>query len=138
MDDLCIFILNGTERSRKILKRVLNALDITPRGFFEITRHAAIPYLFMKGNVDLLEDVAQFMQKNVPALLIEECGYIFGYLLLKGSCRIENDFGQFISLTNLDSEKITIGQIFKSSLLTLTGVLVEGLGSKDASERKEV
>lgn len=133
VEELSVSLLDETELSKKRLKSLLNVLNISPEEFFQITRHNVFPYLFFNRKVELMEDIASCLQQDLAAILIDECGYIFGQLFIKETINIDLYFQDFVKLANLDSKKITMGQLFKSCLLILTKTISLSLGSEDES-----
>jgi hypothetical protein len=133
VEDISISLLEESEISKKRLKGLLNVLKLSEGEFFQITRHKVFPYLFINSKVELMEDISSFLQQDLATILIEECGYIFGQLLMDDGMDIELFFWKFVKLANLDPKKVTIGQLFKSCLLVLTKSISLGLGSNHES-----
>lgn len=133
VEDISISLLDETEVSKKRLKILLNVLNISPGEFFQTTRHFVFPYLFINHKVELMEDIASFLQQDLATILIDECGYIFGRLLMDDGMDIDVFFRDFVKLANLDAKKITLGHLFKSCLLILTTSIARGLGSDSES-----
>lgn len=106
-------------------------LDISPEEFFQITRHTVFPYLFINQKVDLMEDIASCLCQDLATILIDECGYIFGQLLIDDRMHIDKHFRDFVKLASLDSKKVNMGRLFKSCLLVLTKTVALRLGSDD-------
>jgi serine/threonine-protein kinase ATR len=133
VEEVSVPLLEETAVSKKRLKSLLSVLNISTKDFFQITRHVVFPHLFINHKVELMEDISSLLQQDLATILIEECGYIFGRLLLDDGIDLNIYFLDFVKLANLDSKKISIGQLFKSCLLILTKSIACGLGSRDDS-----
>ena len=133
IEDISINLLEETELSKKRLKNFLHVLMVSSGDFFRMTRHIVFPYLFINQKTDLMEDIANCLRQDLATILIDECAYIFGHILMENEMDIDVHFHHFIKLANLDAKKITMGQLFKSCLLVLTKTIALGLGSDDKS-----
>ena len=138
LQEISISLLEETELAKKKMKWLLYVLESTPLEFFEMNRRYIFPYLFLNRKVELMDDIAQGMKKDLTNILIEDSGFILGHILMEASNNIEQYFLLFVKLAHLDPAQITIGQLFKSSLMFLIETLSLGLGSDRADERSQV
>ncbi|KAF9024830.1 hypothetical protein BDZ89DRAFT_1068767 [Hymenopellis radicata] len=119
----------------QLLAETCRLMNVTPREFFTRTQRYTLPHIMMKGDSQLLRQVARELEMPPARLILEELPRILGHIfMMESSANCTKALGfttDFLRREAPDADGINVGSLVKGFINQLLGHLVVIMGDEN-------